>query len=459
MSYPNIVYIHSHDTGRYIEPYGHAVSTPHMQALAEEGVLFRQCFAAGPTCSPSRAGLLTGMAPHSCGMLGLAHRGWGLNDYKQHMIHTLRDAAGYTSALVGVQHIAKSTVKDLGAKAIGYDEILEMKSSGTADIANAACEYLRRGHDQPFFLSVGFEDTHRDFGEPGSGDDPRYILPPAPLPDSPQIRKDMAAFKTSARRYDDGVGRVMRELRDQGLEESTLVINTTDHGIAFPGMKCTLTDHGIGVMLIMRGPGGFTGGKAVDGMVSQVDIFPTLCDLLGIAPPVWLQGRSFLPLVRGETEAVNEEIFSEVTYHGAYEPQRCVRTTRWKYIKRFGDRATGVMPNCDKGLSKSELLTYGLRERPVAREQLYDLVFDPNEACNLAALPEFADILGEMRSRLEAWMRRTDDPLLYGDVTLSDCGVTTDVDEMDANGRMYNNKGQRVDWQGTVLPIPEDSIV
>lgn len=251
----------------------------------------------------------------------------------------------------------------------------------------------------------------------------------------------------------------MRELRDQGLEESTLVINTTDHGIAFPGMKCTLTDHGIGVMLIMRGPGGFTGGKAVDGMVSQVDIFPTLCDLLGIAPPVWLQGRSFLPLVRGETEAVNEEIFSEVTYHGAYEPQRCVRTTRWKYIKRFGDRATGVMPNCDKGLSKSELLTYGLRERPVAREQLYDLVFDPNEACNLAALPEFADILGEMRSRLEAWMRRTDDPLLYGDVTLSDCGVTTDVDEMDANGRMYNNKGQRVDWQGTVLPIPEDSIV
>src|SRR5215471_17617747 len=73
---PNILYIHSHDTGRYIQPYGHAVATPHLQRLAEEGVLFRRNFCANPTCSPSRAALLTGCYPHENGMTGLAHRGW-----------------------------------------------------------------------------------------------------------------------------------------------------------------------------------------------------------------------------------------------------------------------------------------------------------------------------------------------------------------------------------------------
>ena len=101
MARPNILYIHSHDTGRYIQPYGHAVPTPHMQRLAQEGVLFRQNYCAGPTCSPSRAALLTGQSPHSSGMIGLAHRGFSLHDYRQHIVHTLR-AAGYRSTLIGV---------------------------------------------------------------------------------------------------------------------------------------------------------------------------------------------------------------------------------------------------------------------------------------------------------------------------------------------------------------------
>src|SRR5207247_1678035 len=101
------------------------------------------------------------------------------------------------------------------------------------------------------------------------------------------------------------------------------------------GMKCHLTDRGIGVMLILRGPGVFSGGKVCDAMVSQIDLFPTLCDLLEIEKPAWLQGRSLLPLLHGEAEEVNDEIFAEVTYHAAYEPQRCVRTRRWKYIRRY----------------------------------------------------------------------------------------------------------------------------
>src|SRR5205823_10091337 len=100
---PNIVYIHSHDSGRYLQPYGHAVPTPNLQRLATEGVLFRQAFSVAPTCSPSRASLLTGQCPHRNGMLGLAHRGFALNDYRKHIIHTLK-RAGYRSVLVGLQH-------------------------------------------------------------------------------------------------------------------------------------------------------------------------------------------------------------------------------------------------------------------------------------------------------------------------------------------------------------------
>src|SRR5450432_4840415 len=113
---PNILYIHSHDTGRYLEPYGHAVPAPNLQRLAEGGVLFRKAFNAAPTCSPSRASLLTGMCPHSNGMFGLAHRGFVLNDYKQHVLHTLRPA-GYYSALFGIQHVAKDQ------NIIGYDKV------------------------------------------------------------------------------------------------------------------------------------------------------------------------------------------------------------------------------------------------------------------------------------------------------------------------------------------------
>ena len=100
----------------------------------------------------------------------------------------------------------------------------------------------------------------------------------------------MAAFKASARSLDQGIGAVLHGLHDFGLVEDTLVVCTTDHGIAFPGAKATLYDRGIGVMMLMRGPGGFSGGKVIDAMVSHLDVYPTLCELAGVEPPDWLQG-------------------------------------------------------------------------------------------------------------------------------------------------------------------------
>lgn len=406
---PNIIYLHSHDSGRYLQPFGHAVPTPNLQRLANEGVLFRRAFSAAPTCSPSRAALLTGQCPHRNGMLGLAHRGFSLNDYNKHILHTLRPA-GYQSVLAGLQHIA------VDPKTIGFDEILQPRSTAAADVAPGAAEFLGRRHNRPFFLDVGFFETHREYPKPTPPDDPRYTLPPTPIPDTPETRLDTAAFHASARNMDRAVGQILDALDRNSLTGNTLILSTTDHGVAFPLMKCNLEDNGWGVSLIMRGPGGFSGGKVIDALISHLDIYPTLCDLAGVEHPACLEGKSMLPIMRGEVNEINDEVFAEVTYHAAYEPKRAVRTGRWKYIRRFGDKHTPVLPNCDDGLSKSLWLEYGWKNMVLPEESLYDLIFDPSERNNLAADPASKAVLTEMRGRLDRWMHRTSDPLLDGPV-------------------------------------------
>jgi arylsulfatase A-like enzyme len=236
----------------------------------------------------------------------------------------------------------------------------------------------------------------------------------------------MAAFKASARDLDAKMGHVFDALKRNGLWDNTLIVCTTDHGIAFPRMKCTLTDAGLGVMLILRGPAsasasagkpaGFTGGQVVDALASHVDIFPTLCDAAGIEPPDWLEGVSLRPLVTGEAASVRDEVHGEINYHAAYEPQRCVRTTRYKYIRTFDDRDRPVLPNCDGSPSKRVWLDAGWTRRDPSGEALYDLVFDPGEHDNRAGDPALGDVLTDMRARLSRWMQATGDPLLEGRV-------------------------------------------
>jgi arylsulfatase A-like enzyme len=411
---PNIIYLHTHDTGRHIQPYGAPVPTPRIQRLAEEGVLFLNAFSAAPTCSPSRAGLLTGSSPHSCGMLGLAHRGFTLHDYGQHLVNTLAPA-GYHTAMVGQQHVAPGPRE---GEVIGYDEQLLIEGERAAVVIPAALDFLDRTTDRPFFLSIGLVETHTltsgtgTFGYPGTDD--RYVAPPPTMPSLPETRSDMASFAAAARVVDDGVGAVLDRLAAQGLLERTLVVLTTDHGVAMPGMKATLTDLGTGVMLIIRGPGGFTGGRVIEPLVTQLDLFPTLCDLLGLDRPDWLEGTSLLPLLTGETQSLHDVVFSEVNYHVSYEPMRAARTTRWKYIRQFSDWGRPVLANVDDSPSKQVWLDGGWRDHPVAHEQLYDLLFDRWELHNLAADPAYADVLATLGAELRSWMERTNDPLLVG---------------------------------------------
>ncbi len=429
---PNIIFMHSHNTGRFVQPYGHAVPTPNLQRLAEEGVLFRQAFCTAPTCSPSRASFLSGMYPHSCGMYGLGHRGFKMTDFRHHVVHTL-GRHGYHTALAGVEHTAPDPT------AAGYAELLSTEDTNYPELSDtrhpveAAVEFLGRHHARPFFVSLGLNVTHRPFPPPDPANHPaedeRYCTPPPPLPDVPEIRADMAGFKASAREMDDSYGAVMDALDANGLAERTLVCCFTDHGLQFPRHMSNLEDPGIAVYLIIRGPDGFAGGQVVDEMVSLMDLVPTAYDLAGIEQPAFVEGVSLRPLVTGERDSVHDTIFAESNYHAAYEPMRCARTKRYKYIRRYDNRDRPNLPNVDDTDSKAFLLERGWRDQGRDRELLYDLIFDPYETNNLFDLPMMREVIGNLRGRLEAWMRKTGDPLLEGDTVPAPRGaVANDPD-------------------------------
>ncbi|MFB5188711.1 sulfatase family protein [Alicyclobacillus fastidiosus] len=411
----NILLIHTHDTGRFIEPYGYQVPTPNLMEFARRATLFRQVFSAAPTCSPSRTALLTGVSPHVNGMLGLAHRGFAMHDYSQHLVHFL-NRHGYETVLCGVQH------ESTDVQALGYKKVLGYYEPGAAataadDLSHAeeVANYLHGAVHEPFFLSYGLLNTHREF--PGDrAANPNYVMPPFPLPDLPETRQDMAEFIGSAQMADECIGRVLTALRESGKDENTLVIFTTDHGIAFPMMKCNLLDTGIGVSLIMDYPNNPRRGHAVDTLVSQVDLFPTICDICGLEQPEWLEGASLVPVLAGELEEVRDELFAEVTFHASYEPMRCVRTKRYKLIRYYDDDTGYVPANIDDSKSKDVLLQNGLLTQLREREMLFDLYLDPAERVNCAHRAAYQEVYNDLAERLDRWMRATADPILNGPV-------------------------------------------
>jgi len=423
---PNILYIHSHDTGRFIEPYGYPVETPNLQNLAEDGVLFREAFSTAPTCSPSRASLLTGQYPHNNGQLGLVNRGFELDDPSRHIVNTLKKE-GYNSALIGMQHISKDP------KTIGYDKILDVDSNYAKDVTPTALDFIENSIELPFFLSVGFEETHRPFPEIKDEKEIKYSRPPADIPDTYRTRKDMAAFKESAKQLDQSIGKILLKLKEKDLYKNTIIIYTTDHGIAFPKMKCTLSDQGIGVALIIKGPKIFEEGKVIDSLVSHIDIYPTLCEILDIEKPNWLQGKSLIPLLNSNKEEIREKIFGEVNYHTAYEPMRTVRTKRWKYIKHFRNRTKPFLSNTDESLTKDVLMENNWHNSFVPLEELYDTLLDPTESNNLAHESSHKDILEKMRGELDHWMEKTDDPLKRGEVPRPKEAVVNKDDDQKAD--------------------------
>jgi len=408
---PPVIYLNCHDAGRMVEPYGFPVPAPNLQRFAREALLFRNAHCAGPTCSPSRAALLTGRYPHQVGMFGLAHRGFRLWDYEQHLARRLK-RLGYRSALAGGQHVAPSP--DL----IGYDEVISTPGGSLSfhDMSSAvnAARYIAANAGHPFYLECGFFYPHRPFPPVLQENEARYV--PAFLPDSPETRADMSAFSEGMRMTDQAFGVVLDAIRASGLWERAIIIVTTDHGPAFPFAKCHHNDQGTGVMLMVRLPGAPAPGVC-DALVSHLDLLPTILELLGQPADPRLEGRSLLPLLDHPEAFAGRELIASTTYHAAYEPVRSIRTERYRYVRRFNEEwRWPVLPNIDDGPSKEKVCDELFCRNPVEAEALYDLQLDPTSACNRIADPLYAAVASDLATRLTGWMQAKGDPLLHGPV-------------------------------------------
>lgn len=437
---PSILLITAHDIGRHLGCYGvTTVRTPCLDALAAQGSLVRQAFCSSPSCSPSRSSIFTGRWPHSNGVMGLAHShfAWDMHDDEQHLASILR-GAGYSTVGMGVIHEARR-IERLGFDRINPFPPGKPASSFVNHLAPAACAALTdlAGAGTPFYLQVGFVEPHRvrgGFGHPP--DAAQGVHVPPYLVDDADARADLADFQGAIKALDHGVGLLLDTLDRIGAVRDTIVVFTADHGIPFPRAKCSLYDPGLEVAMMMRWPGGpWRAGAAIDGMVSNVDLLPTLLEEVGIAAPSRVQGLSFAPALRGRPrpsgqpgrpnqsgspgqasspDHTRREIFAEMTYHDYCDPRRCLRTESHKLIVNF--TAAPFFMDPSQAWRRRTITTHPDEPAYAYHEpvELYDLHADPGETTNLSGQAEFAAIERSLLDRLHAWMTDTSDPLLHG---------------------------------------------
>lgn len=445
----NVIYIHTHDSGQIFSPYGYEVPTDGLKKFTEDATLFTNAFCTSPTCSPSRSALVTGQYPHHNGMMGLANRGFRLHDYGRHMVNIFRHN-GYDTALCGIQHeYGRYSEHKAGAKQIGYQHDISSDCSAFSekemvqwDKNNVECfkRWLdTREEAGPFFLSFGFFSTHREYPEPSGGIGQADVKLPDFLSKYPEVYSDYRGHIESLKLFDENFTRLLQALKDKELYEETVILFTTDHGIAFPRAKCTLYDGGIRVALIVRVPGKQQGAVA-DGLVSHADILPTLCSLLELEQPGGFQGVDFSGVFSQPALRVRNEIFAEVNFHTSYEPIRCVRTERYKYIRYYDrDHLTPNLSNIDNSTSKQFYMENGLLGEQKEEEQFYDLYKDPQERINRIKCPEYEDEIVMLKERLAVIQEETGDPILLGPIPIEDSWIVNTNECIDPKSKNPND--------------------
>lgn len=420
---PNILMIICHDLGQHLGCYDNlSVGTPNIDSIACDGILFKNYFATAPLCSPSRGSIMTGKYPAKTGFMGLVNRGWELPNNEKAMPQYLKEI-GYSTYLFGFQHERRDP------KSLEYDYVFGWNNPPhlARKITSLVLDFIKEVKEL-FFACIGFFEVHRPW-DIYRKVDPKIVKVPSYLPDTLEVREDLAMFYGAILETDYHIGKILEALRESNKEEDTLLIFTTDHGIAFPRAKSTLYDPGIKTTLIMRWPkGGFVGGKTHNELLSNIDLLPTLLDIIGAEIPDSIQGRSFKPLIYGETYKPREEIFAQKDWHDIYDPIRCIRTNRFKYIRNFIE---GVWPYLPLPLDIEESLTrrsigdsYYTRLRE--REELYDLESDPNEFFNLVKDPNYLSVLESLRMKLQRWMEENNDPILKGAIPVPGKGFVQD---------------------------------
>ncbi len=402
----NVLLVHWHDLGRYLGAYGHGdVVSPHLDRLAADGILFTRAHATAPLCSPSRGSLFTGRYPQSNGLVGLAHHGW---EYRSGVrtLPAILSESGWHTALFGMQHETSFPPR------LGFDEF-DVSNSYCEYVVERAIEWLRRPPGQRFFLTAGFFETHRPYPhdryEPA---DPQGVMVPEYLPDTPDVRQDLADFYGSIAVADAAVGRLLDVLSDTGLDENTWVVFLTDHGPALPRAKSTLYDAGTGIALIVRPPRSRTlPPRVYDGLFSGVDLLPTLLDLLAVETPAEVDGLSHANTLLNNGPEIRSEIFTTKTYHDSFDPIRSIRNKKFSYIENYASRPLLDLPwDIEESAPGQAVAPYVGAPRP--ERELYDLVNDPGERQNLLN-SENADqvepVAQELSLLLNDWREKTND--------------------------------------------------
>jgi len=401
-------------------PYGaRDLRTPHMQRLADAGLTFTRAYVASPSCAPSRAALLTGLMPARNG--AEANHSKPRADIRKWPAYF--QERGYEVVAFGKVAHYKHTVD------YGFDRFAHDTFHDHAAIP-AAVEFLKgrpRDGAKPLCLMVGSNWPHVPWPESELGYDPKSLTLPAGSIDTPATREWRARYAAAVTKADDDLGLIMDAVRAH-LAPDALFLFSADHGAQWPFGKWNCYESGVCVPLIVAWPGVVKPGTRTAAMVQWTDFLPTLLEVAGGRPPADIDGRSFLPVLRGEKGGHRERLFTTHSGDGNFNvyPARAVRSGDWKYIRnlhpefaftthidlpvKLGQRAFfATWEDAAKSDPSAAAVLARYHARP--SEELYDLASDPHEQRNVAGDPARAPKLAELREALDGWLRTQGDQL------------------------------------------------
>jgi N-sulfoglucosamine sulfohydrolase len=410
---PNFIIIIADDAGsRDFGAYGNkGVRTPNIDNMAEEGIKFTNAFLTTSSCSPSRSSIITGRYPHNTGAQEL-----GTPLPAEHIILPGElKKNGYYTAASGKWH--------LGPKRAEFDEIYGWGGpSGCGFWEKALTE---RPKDKPFFMWFAAVDPHRGY-EPNTISKPHLpkdVEVPPYLPDTDSVRKDLAMYYDEICRLDSFVGNVIKLLKEQQVDNNTMIIFMSDNGAPFPRAKNRLYDSGIKTPFIVRWPDKIKDGTITSSLISSIDIFPTLCELTGIKPPETVQGVSFAKILTHHNKTTRKEVYAEHNWHDFQAHERSIRTEKYLYIRNAYPELNANPPgDVARGTTFQEMIRLAennsLGEHhwdcfisPRPEEELYDVINDPFQLNNLANEKEYKRKLKKLSKKLDIWIDQTGDSI------------------------------------------------
>jgi arylsulfatase A-like enzyme len=422
---PNVLWIVVEDASPHVGCYGETtIETPHIDALAAEGVRFTRAFVTAPVCSPSRSAMVTGMYQTTLG----AHN---------HRSQRAGGKGGGNAAYDESFRLPVPSVPELFRRAGYYVTNSGLNKTGktdynfTGDLYDPG-DWADRKPGQPFFAQVQLHGGKARGAKVDDPVDPAAVTLPPYYPDDPVLRRDWAAYLNSWIKTDREVGQIIRRLRDEGVLDSTAVFFWTDHGVSHVRGKQFLYDEGIRVPLIVRFGDGRAAGSSREDLVEHIDVAATSLALAGIAIPDFVQGRD---LFAGDYKPRSFVFATRDRCDETVDVIRAVRTKRYKYIRNFLSHLPHAQPNQYKdgkaitqamrrlhregGLSELQARVF---EAPRPAEELYDVEADPHETVNLAEDPKFRGVRDELRRTLYDHMVETRDVGLIPEPILEDLG-------------------------------------